>query len=82
LGTLGNGYSTLIAPKSSALETSARTSAFELDLCFGLMRDMSVGVTVPLVVVATAGAMFDRRMADVQTVKLAYGPELKRRNRP
>ena len=46
------------------------------------MRDMSVGVTVPLVVVVTAGAMFDRRMADVQTVKLVYGPELKKRNQP
>jgi hypothetical protein len=46
------------------------------------MREMSVGVTVRLVVVVTAGAVFDRRMADVQTVKLGYGPELKKRTQP
>jgi hypothetical protein len=43
---------------------------------FGVTWDVSAGVTAPAVAIVTAGATFDRKMADVQTVKLTYGPEM------
>lgn len=52
-------------------------SSLTLNLSFGVTWDISAGVTVPVVAMVTAGATFDRKSADVQTVKLTYGPEMK-----
>ena len=57
-------------------------SSLTLSLSFGVTWDVSAGVTVPVVAMVTAGGTFDRKMADVQTVKLTYGPEISKKVHP
>ena len=67
--------------KSSATQVKAAQkfgdlplSSLTLNLSFGVTWEVSAGVTAPVVAMVTAAATFDRKMADVQTVQLTYGP--------
>jgi len=52
-------------------------SSLTLSLSFGVTWDVKAGVQVPIVALVTVNPSFDRKKADVQTVKLVYGPEKK-----